>query len=348
MLIEKILKNSTDYRLACSSHSHVLLRGATGTGKSALARRIHDEGPRSARSFVTVNLATIHAGTIESELFGHERGSFTGAEAKRVGRLEYANGGTLFLDEIGELSLPLQARLLEFLQTGVIVPVGSNREIKLDVRVIAATHRNLEKSVEEGLFREDLFYRLCVIELHLKSLNDRSEEFDSIVHDVIDELCVRHHRKILRLSPEFAQTLERYRWPGNIRELRNVLEYAIIASTDGVLDITHFPAWFLSRNRQLQKTESNKSDSSFQMSSESASQSVMRGLASSQTLNYELDMQNFEREYLRNALDLNQGRLSRTARRLGMNKTTLFRRVHRYGLMTNSIEDSKPLVESSA
>lgn len=341
MLIEKILKNSTDYRLACASHSHVLLLGATGTGKSVLARRIHDEGPRASHSFVTVNLATVHPGTIESELFGHERGSFTGADSKRVGRLEYANGGTLFLDEIGELSLPLQARLLEFLQTGVIVPVGSNREIKLDVRVIAATHRDLEKMVKDGSFREDLFYRLRVIELRLKSLADRSDEFDSIVHDVIDELSVRHHRKILRLTPEFAQILEHHRWPGNIRELRNVLEYAVIAADEGVLDVGHLPSWFESRFANSFDEKPNVEHSPVGREKTP----VLAESTLSEQLNYDLDMQNFEREYLRRALDMNHGRLSRTARRLGMNKTTLFRRVHRYGLVAKSFDESGKVVQ---
>ena len=173
------------YKIACNSNSTVLITGDTGTGKTHLASMIHNNSTKKGKPFVVVNLATLHEGTLESELFGHEKGSFTGAEHKRIGRLEAAQGGTVFLDEIGELSPRLQSRLLEFLNSKTIVPVGSNRELQLDVRVIAATHKNLQVAVKNKEFREDLFHRLRVISLKLLPLRERYEEFDGIVHDCL-------------------------------------------------------------------------------------------------------------------------------------------------------------------
>jgi DNA-binding NtrC family response regulator len=173
---------------------------------------------RRDKPFVVVNLATLHDGTLESELFGRERGAYTGADTRRVGKLELAQGGTVFLDEIGELPLRLQARLLEFLQSRTICPMGSNRETKLDVRVIAATHQPLQRKVRDGAFREDLFHRLRVIEIGLPSLSDLGENFGEILHSVLASVC-RSGKQVLRIHPEVADRMEAYPWPGNFREL---------------------------------------------------------------------------------------------------------------------------------
>jgi two-component system NtrC family response regulator len=293
--------------IACRGDSIVLVTGPTGSGKTRLARYIHDHGSRRGRPFVTVNLASLHEGTFESELFGHERGAFTGAAQRRVGRLESAQGGTVFLDEIGELTPRLQARLLEFLQSRLISPVGSSREIKLDVRVIAATHRDLEAAVSRGEFREDLFHRLRIVPLRMRSLVERADdEFDALVHACLTETCRRAGRSVLRLSEQVAQRLETYDWPGNIRELHNLLEFAATASTGPEILPSDLPPWF---------NESGGIPSAAQLG-------VPSGLS------YDVAVGLFEKTYLEGALKRFHWRVSRTAREIGMSKTTLLRRMH--------------------
>ncbi len=309
--------------IAIESNSHVLITGQTGTGKSSLARQIHEEGKRRDGPFVVVNLATLHEGTLESELFGHERGAFTGAEKKRSGRLEMAHGGTLFLDEVGELSLRMQARLLEFFQSRRMTPLGSNREIGVDARVIAATHRNLQKAVSLGEFREDLFFRLRVISIALKSIKERSDEFDALVHTCLTDVSAQLGRPILRISEEVADALEMYDWPGNIRELKNVLECAVLSSSNGVITFDDLPIWFLepeSKNERLLGP---------------ASQILPEGLGVVElplSFDFQETLERFQKEYFSRALRLNHGRISRTARQIGLNKTTFLRRVRAYGL----------------
>jgi two-component system response regulator AtoC len=301
--------------LACRSDVNVLITGPTGTGKSRLAEEIHRKSARRGGPFVVVNLASLHEGTLESELFGHERGAFTGADSRRTGRLEQAQGGTVFLDEIGELTPRLQARLLEFLQAKRIVPVGGSREARLDVRVIAATHRNLPLSVAAGAFREDLFHRLRVIAMELPPLIHRSDEFDTILHACLDDICARTGRRLLRLSAEVAEALENHDWPGNIRELRNVLEFAVLASDSGEVRAQDLPAWFGAKpeiSENVLKTGA-----------------VDPGLSG---LDYASAMSRFEKSYLALQVDRSRGRISQTARRIGMSKTTLLRRLKEYGL----------------
>ena len=312
------------FKIAAGGDSTVLITGATGTGKSTLAKKIHDRSSRHLKSFVTVNLASLHEGTIESELFGHEKGAFTGAEQKRVGRLQQAQGGTVFLDEIGELTPRLQARLLEFLQTHTIVPVGSSKEVKLDVRVICATHRELVSAIMKGDFREDLFHRIRVITLDLPSLAQQPENFDQIVHECLESICAHAGRSVLRISESVAKSIEEYHWPGNFRELRNVLEYAVQASEGVEITSNDLPQWF-------SKPLGNR----------------IEGLKVSASLNHEVfgvaeipmryDFQNtladFEKLYIESALKKFHGRISHTARKIGLNKSTLLRRIETYKIV---------------
>ncbi|MGZ3687662.1 MAG: sigma 54-interacting transcriptional regulator [Bdellovibrionota bacterium] len=304
------------YEIACRGDSNVLLTGPTGSGKSYHARRIHEAGPRRNGPFVTVNLACLHEGTIESELFGHERGAFTGALNRRIGRLESAQNGTVFLDEVGELPLRLQARLLEFLQSRCISPVGGNRETRLNVRVIAATNRELPCSVANGDFREDLYHRLRVVEVEMKSLRERQDEFDTILHNTLAETCHTANRAVLGISEGVAHAFESYAWPGNIRELRNVLEYAVASCEDQRIELQDIPQWLL-----------NPRDNP------GGSAPAILGVAELPlSLDFAESVGRFERVFLARALERFGGRINHTARAIGLNKTTFKRRLKLYGI----------------
>ena len=213
----------------------VLLLGETGTGKELLARALHQRSARSGRAFVRVNCAAIPATLIESELFGHEKGAFTGAVAARAGRFEAAHGGTLFLDEIGELGIDVQAKLLRVLQDGTFERVGSTRTIRADVRIVAATNRDLDRAMAEGRFREDLFYRLNVFPIQLPPLRERREDIPLLVWSIINRRQGELGRHIDEVPRRVMRALESYDWPGNVRELENVIERALILSTGSTL-----------------------------------------------------------------------------------------------------------------
>ena len=215
----------------------VLLLGETGTGKELVARALHQRSPRSGRAFVRVNCAAIPATLIESELFGHEKGAFTGAIAARAGRFEAAHGGTLFLDEIGELSVDLQAKLLRVLQDGTFNRLGSTRTQQVDVRVVAATNRDLERAMAEGLFREDLYYRLSVFPIRLPPLRERREDIRLLAWFIINRRQAKLGRHIEDIPRRVMRALEEYDWPGNVRELENVIERAMILSAGPTLHV---------------------------------------------------------------------------------------------------------------
>lgn len=226
------------YRLlgrAAATDSTVLLRGESGTGKELAARALHQGSPRAGKPFVAVNCATLSETLLESELFGHEKGAFTGAVARKIGKAEAADGGTLFLDEIGEVPLPLQAKLLRFLQERELERLGSTRPIQVDVRVVAATNRDLEKAIREGTFREDLYYRLNVIALHLPPLRDRREDVPLLASHFAALTSRRLGRPVAGFTPEARACLLRYDWPGNVRELANAVERAIVLGEEGLI-----------------------------------------------------------------------------------------------------------------
>jgi DNA-binding NtrC family response regulator len=208
----------------------VLILGESGTGKELVARALHEHSQRSDGPLIAVNCAAIPDNLIESELFGHERGAFTGAVGSRLGLVEAADGGTLFLDEIGELPLNAQARLLRVLQEGEIRRVGSSKTGKVDIRLIAATHRDLQHQVQEGLMRSDLYYRLRVMEIRLPPLRERDEDITKLANYLLEKACRRLNRSALRLSDEALRAIRGYPWPGNVRELENAIERAVILS----------------------------------------------------------------------------------------------------------------------
>jgi formate hydrogenlyase transcriptional activator len=227
-------------QLIASTSATVLICGETGTGKELVARAIHNLSPRSARPLVKVNCAAITAGLVESELFGHVKGAFTGAVERRVGRFEYANGGTLFLDEVTELPLEIQAKLLRVLQEQEFEPVGSNHTVKVDVRLIAATNRNLAEVVREGRFRMDLYYRLLVVPVDVPPLRERREDIPALAASFVARLSRQFGRRLEGISEAMMRQLMAYEWPGNIRELENLLARAVLLSSGGILDVPLF------------------------------------------------------------------------------------------------------------
>ena len=220
----------------------ILVQGESGTGKELMARLIHEHSQRAAGPFVAINCAAVPEGLLESELFGCEKGAFTGAHARRIGRIERASGGTLFLDEIGDMNPALQAKLLRVLQEREVERVGGDRPVPVDVRLIAATHHDLAREVEEGSFREDLYYRLAVVELRLPPLRERGSDISMLAQYFVARFAGEHGRSVTTIADETVAILRRHPWPGNIRQLRNVLERAVLLADGPVLLPSHLPA----------------------------------------------------------------------------------------------------------
>ena len=237
-------------RRATRVSSTVLIQGESGTGKELVARHIHFSGPRKAKPFIVVNCAAIPDTLVESELFGHEKGAFTGAETSRQGKFEVANGGTLFLDEIGDMQLESQAKLLRVLQDGVVERVGSAQPRQVDVRVIAATNHDLKAIVDEGRFREDLYFRLEVLPIRIPPLRERMEDLTLLIDHFRHKLAKRLGRPAPALEPSAIDAMKRYRWPGNVRELENTLEQVFILCDKDSLGVEDLPEKFKTREPQ--------------------------------------------------------------------------------------------------
>jgi two-component system NtrC family response regulator len=233
------------------SKASVLITGASGTGKELIAKAIHYEGPRRGRPFISVNCGALTETLLESELFGHEKGAFTGAVALKKGRFELADGGTLFLDEVGDMPPSLQVKLLRVLQEMEFERVGGTKTLKVDVRVLSASNRNLKEDVSRGLFREDLYYRLNVIHIDVPPLRERLEDIRLLVNHFIKKYRKDEAKDKIELSPEVWQTLYAHSWPGNIRELENVIERAVVLNSDGVIELKDLPAEFSKRHEEL-------------------------------------------------------------------------------------------------
>ncbi|HEY6101214.1 MAG TPA: sigma-54 dependent transcriptional regulator [Anaeromyxobacter sp.] len=230
-------------RVDAAAHSDVpvLLTGETGTGKDLCARTIHERGRRAAKPFVVVNCAAISETLIESELFGHEKGAFTGADRRRAGRFETADGGTLFLDEVAELAPASQAKLLRAVETSTFEPVGSSRPVTVKVRILAATNRDLAAEVARGTFRRDLYYRLNVIDIHVPPLRERRPDVPILVRAFLDEIAARQRRRVPELGPDAVAALAAYHYPGNVRELLHALERAVALARGGKIGLDHLP-----------------------------------------------------------------------------------------------------------
>jgi len=223
------------------STASILILGETGTGKELVANAVHCQSDRACMPFVALHCAALSEGVLESELFGHEKGAFTGAVQSRKGRFEMADGGTLFLDEVGEMSLKVQVKLLRVLEKGEFERVGGEKTLKVDVRLITATNRNLEKEVSEGRFREDLFYRLNVITIHLPSLRERKDDIPILSNFFVIKYTKKYKKEIKGFAPEAMEALCAYHWPGNVRELENVVERAIVLCKKNTISVDHLP-----------------------------------------------------------------------------------------------------------
>jgi len=290
------------------SQATVLITGETGTGKELIARALHSYSDRSANRFVGVNCSALAEGILESELFGHVRGAFTGAAATRSGLFREADRGTIFLDEIGDISAPMQTRLLRVLQEREITPVGSDSPVKVDVRVIAATHQDLEELVKKGRFREDLLYRLDVVRVELPPLRERQQDIPLLINHFLGELARQHKRDPVALDPEAETLLLRYSWPGNIRELQNVLERAIVLAAQGVIGPEHLPA-------DIQEAASQV-------------EAVPAQAGPSHPL---LPLAEVEKRHVLAVLRETGGNRERAARILGISRRTLVRMLQRWG-----------------
>ena len=288
----------------------VLIRGESGTGKELVAQALHNRSARRNRPFITVNCAAISRELVESELFGHEKGSFTGADSRRMGRFEAADGGTIFLDEIGDMAPETQAKVLRVLQERKLERVGSTQSIEVDVRVISATHRDLEKEVAEEAFREDLYYRLKVVELELPPLRERTEDIPALSLRFLAQVAERLGREPKPLAADALAVLARHLWPGNVRELRNVLEQAAVLAPGDAIEVgdLHLPG-----------DASREGDVDL---SQGASFGDAKRTA----------VESFERSFLLRALRENDGNVSRTAQAIGMVRQSLQQKIRELDL----------------
>ncbi len=288
--------------------STVLITGESGTGKELVAQTIHYNSSRSKKMFVPLNCAAIPKDILESELFGHEKGAFTGAINTRIGRFELANNGTLFLDEIGELAPALQVKLLRVLQEKEFERVGGIKTIKVDVRILAATNRDLEAAVKEGIFREDLYYRLNVIPFHLPSLRKMKEDIPLLMEHFIKDISRRKKKNMPEFSRESMHCLENYKWPGNVRELENLIERMIILQEGEVITPDDLPER-LREKRQTQRLHSGEQ------------------VLSSDGVDLNLILDDIENNMIKQALEISKGVKSKAASLLGLNRTTLIEKM---------------------
>ncbi|MCK4509705.1 MAG: sigma-54-dependent Fis family transcriptional regulator [Desulfuromonadales bacterium] len=298
-------------KIAAPTSGWVLISGENGTGKELVARAIHHNSKRHEKPFVEVNCAAIPEELIESELFGHEKGSFTGATAQRRGKFDQAHQGTLFLDEIGDMSLKTQAKVLRILQEHKFERVGGNKTIEVDVRVIAATNKDLEKEIVDGNFREDLYYRLNVIPFHVPPLRDRKADISRLASHFLAYFCRKESRDTKRLDDESMQAITNYLWPGNVRELKNLIERLVIMSPGKTITRNQLP-----RSIQNNRHATAKGQSSISLTSN----------------NFRTAKEEFEKEFLVQKLNDNDWNISRTAEAIEIERSNLHRKIKAYGI----------------
>jgi two-component system, NtrC family, response regulator HydG len=285
----------------------VLIQGETGTGKELVARAIHFNSPRKNKNFVAMNCTALNENLLEDELFGHEPGAYTGAERLRKGRFEHANGGTLFLDEVGDMPLSLQAKLLRVLENQEVFRIGSNDPIKVNVRLLSATNRDLEAAVSSGAFRQDLYFRLKVVTIRLPSLRERREDMPLLTVHFLKEFNQRHGKNVTGVADAVRRLMAAYDWPGNVRELRNLVESMLVQDTDGVLGLDD-----LQDGDQVKKLQGGTSGGTGDLAGRPLSE--------------------VERYYTEKTLELTEGNREEAARRLGIGERTLYRMIQDWKL----------------
>jgi len=300
--------------VAAPTDGWVLITGENGTGKELVAQQLHLNSERSHRPFVAVNCAAIPEELIESELFGHERGAFTGAVQQKQGRFELADGGTIFLDEIGDMSVMTQAKILRILQDNRFERVGGTETLKVDERVIAATNKNLEEEMEAGRFREDLFYRLNVIPFHVPSLRERADDIPLLLDRFLDQYCASAGKARKGLSPRAQQLLVQYPWPGNVRELQNIVERMALMTPGELIDVEQLPLQISAPDREK----------------------LLKGLGAEKLADARAS---FEREFLLGKLRDNGGNISRTSEVVGLARETLSRKLRALGIDPDEVRD---------
>lgn len=325
----------------------VLIRGESGTGKELVAQALHFNSPRKDNRFVTINCSAIPENLIESEFFGHEKGAFTGADSRKIGKFQFADGGTLFLDEIGDVSHAMQVKLLRVLQEKKFTPVGSNREVEVNVRIVAATNRNLEDMIKQGSFREDLFYRLNVLPILLPSLRERKKDIEVLANYFIEKFNLDHKKNISSLTTEAMDLLKAHNWPGNIRELENVIEHAFVIETGNLLTPSSLPS-SITGNRTAPEREIGHDEIDLNENFKATgtdlavdSAGVLKAGTFSSLSGFKLDInrldfqankEEFERQFLISALKAFKGRINQTALHANIPKKTLLRKLEKYGI----------------
>jgi len=348
----------------------VLIRGASGTGKELVAKAIHFNSARKDEKFIAINCSAIPENLFESELFGHEKGSFTGASERKIGKFQFAEGGTLFLDEVGDMPPLMQVKILRVLQEKLFTPVGSNREISTNVRIIAATNRPLEEMMKEGKFREDLFYRLNVVPVFLPQLNDRKDDLEVLIHIFIRKFNQVHNKKVTGISKDALSVLKKYTWPGNIRELENVIEHSFVLETSNSISLGSLPEAVLeavgvnlietmekiqSQSESLKKSAQSFSDEEADAESDldvdlnslddldddSHDEDISIQIESNGPLDFNAQKEEFEKQFIIKALKTFKGRINQTAIHANIPKKTLLRKIEKYGIVAKDYAEPK-------
>ncbi len=318
----KILEVFNIIKSVAPTDSTILITGESGTGKELVAKAIHSLSKRKDKPFIPINCGAMPKELIESELFGYKKGAFTGANTNKMGRFEAANGGTVFLDEIAELPLDMQVKLLRVLQENEIQPIGGNLPIKINVRIIAATNKDLEKLVAENKFREDLFYRLNVINIHLPPLRERKEDIDLLIEHYIKIFSEKHEKsdKIIGIAEETKFILKNYNWPGNVRELKNCIERLVVLKSEGIILPSDLPPKFFNiDSSEVEVSEKEFMNNLFQLSDEGVD---LKSL-----------IDNIETSMIIQALEKSGGVKEKAAKLLGIKRTTLIEKMKRKNLM---------------
>ena len=330
---------------AAQSNIPILIEGESGVGKELIARAIQGSSDRAGRPFVTVNCGAIPENLVESILFGHEKGSFTGATDKHLGKFQEADGGTLFLDEIGELRLDMQVKLLRALQQGDVDPVGSKRPVKVDVRIISATNRDLAERMREGQFREDLYYRLNVFPIFVPPLRQRRADVSELARHFITRFAAEENKAIAGLTPEAASLIEGFDWPGNVRQLENTIFRAVVLCDAPVLDVCDFPQIAAAVGVEMTSRKNREDGTTVHVAPVvenhvAAPQPSPNAIPATNDAGHMRRLEDIEHEVIRMAIDHYDGHMSEIARRLGIGRSTLYRKLKEFGLDTPETLDT--------